>query len=312
MRNCLIIDEMHPAIFPLLEEVGIHYQYQPLITKEEVLETISQYEGVIVRGKLRLDNAFFARASQLRFVARAGSGKDNIDVEEAERRGIAVLNSPEGNRNAVAEHAIGLMLNLLNRITSANEEVKKRQWNRESNRGVELGHQTIGIIGFGHTGQAVAKCLSGFGCHTLAYDINGIQDPLPFVQVATLEEIQRESDIITLHIPLDDRNRNFIDTQFIHQLAKPIWLINTARGEVIETSALIEALKSGKIKGAGLDVLENEKIQAFTEKENQWFDALAAMPQVVLTPHVAGWTHESYRKISEVLGEKICQFYLSK
>jgi D-3-phosphoglycerate dehydrogenase len=271
---------------------------------------IQGYDGIIVRSKLKIDKDFFAKATALRFVARAGSGKDNIDVQEAEKRGIVILNAPEGNRDAVAEHAVGLLLNLLNKINQANEEVKNGQWKREANRGVELGHQTVGIIGYGNTGQSFARCLSGFGCRILAYDVKDIPEPFPYVQSVDLERLQKEADVISLHIPLDARNRHFVDASFIHRLSKPVWLINTSRGEVVNTPDLIEGLRTGEILGAGLDVLENEKLATYTAEESERFRALADLSQVILSPHVAGWTHESYRKISEILGAKIQSFYL--
>lgn len=309
MRNCLIVDEMHPSLFPLLEEAGIVYDYVPSITKEQVLSKIGEYEGIIVRSKLKLTEEAFLLSPHLRYVARAGSGKDNIDVEAAEKRGIAVLNSPEGNRDAVAEHTIGLILNLINKISSASAEVKLGIWKREENRGVELGYLTVGIIGYGHTGKAVGKRLGCFGCNVLAYDINGIPNPDRDVKEASLQQIQKQADIITLHIPLDSRNKHFVNADFFKKLEKPIWFINAARGEVVNTLDLIEALRQGKVIGAGLDVLENEKLASYTSSEKEMLNTLSSFPQVILTPHVAGWTHESYRKISEFLGHKIKTFY---
>lgn len=309
MRNCLVVDEMHPSIFPLLESTGIAYSNRPDINRQEILETIHEYEGIIVRSKTKLNKEFFERATRLRYVARAGSGKDYIDVAEAESRGIVVLNSPEGNRDAVAEHAIGLLLSLLNNITKSNSQVKNGVWEREANRGVELGYLTVGVIGYGHTGKAIAKRLVAFGCKVLVYDIKEILHVEDGIKPASLDEIQQESDVISMHIPLDQHNRHFVDKSFIQSLAKPIWLINTARGEVVNTHDLLEALHSGKILGAGLDVLENEKLATYTENEKMTFRQLSSLPQVIMTPHVAGWTHESYHKISEVLGGKIKAYY---
>jgi D-3-phosphoglycerate dehydrogenase / 2-oxoglutarate reductase len=306
--NCLIVDDMHPTIFSFLEKAGIAVRYEPTLAKEEVLGIIHEYEGIIVRSKLKLDKEFFSKATKLQFIGRAGSGKDNIDVAEAERRNITILNAPEGNRDAVAEHALGMLLCLLNKLLVANEQVKHKIWKREANRGVELGHQTVGIIGYGNTGRAMSKRLLGFGCKVLAYDIRGIVEPEAEVLAVGLEELQKEAQIITVHIPLDQRNKYYIGKDFFEQLAHPIWLINTSRGEVLNTQDLIEALKSGKVLGAGLDVLENEKLATYTEAENKLFEELAAFPQVMMSPHVAGWTHESYVKISVVLGEKIRDF----
>lgn len=311
MTNCLIIDDMHPAIFSILEELGIEAHYEPLIKKEEVLDRIASYDGVIVRSKLKLDKTFFAQATRLKFIARAGSGTDNIDVAEAQRLGIEILNAPEGNRDAVAEHAMALLLNLLNRIKISDEEVRNKVWMREANRGIELGHQTVGIIGYGNTGRAFSKRLSGFGCKVLAYDIHGIEHPENGTVTASMETIFAEADILSLHIPLNEANKHLVDSVFLGQFKKPIWLVNTARGELVKTANLIEALDNGNVRGAGLDVLENEKLTSYSASENQLFEQLALMNNVILTPHVAGWTHESYRKISEVLGGKIKDFLAS-
>jgi D-3-phosphoglycerate dehydrogenase len=302
---------MHPAIFPILEQLGIEVHYEPLIKKEDVLERVNNYEGIIVRSKLKLDKAFFAQATRLKFIARAGAGTDNIDITEAERLGITILNAPEGNRDAVAEHAMALLLNLLNKIKASDAEVRNKVWMREENRGIELGHQTVGIVGYGNTGRAFSKRLSGFGCKVLAYDIHGIEQPEKGTVAASIESIFAEVDILSLHIPLNARNKHLVDATFLAQFQKQIWLINTARGELVKTADLIESLKNGNVLGAGLDVLENEKLASFSESENQLFEQLALMNNVILTPHVAGWTHESYLKISEVLGAKIKQFLIS-
>ncbi len=308
MTNCLIIDDMHPAIFSILELAGVHVDYKPELHKNEILLILNQYQGIVVRSKIKLDKAFFAKATSLKFIARAGAGTDNIDVEEAQRLGITILNAPEGNRDAVAEHAIGLLLNLLNRIRISDKEVRNKIWKREANRGIELGHQTVGIIGYGNTGRAISKRLLGFGCDVLAFDIHGIENPESGTKAAELETIIAEADILSLHIPLTPANKHLVDAAFLAQFRKPIWLINTARGELVKTADLIQALETNKVLGAGLDVLENEKLDSFSEEENAQFEQLASMSNVILSPHVAGWTHESYQKISEVLGRKIKQF----
>lgn len=311
MTSCLIIDDMHPAIFSILEELGIRVQYEPLIKKEEVFAIIGQYEGIVIRSKLELDKAFFEKATNLKFIARAGSGTDNIDVSEAERLGVTILNAPEGNRDAVAEHAMGLLLNLLNKIKTSDTEVRNKVWMREANRGIELGHQTVGIIGYGNTGRAFSKRLSSFGCKVFAYDIHGIEAPEIGTVASTMESIFAEVDILSLHIPLNAENKHMVDAVFLNRFKKPIWLINTARGELVKTSDLILALENNQVRGAGLDVLENEKLSSYSESENQLFEQLALMNNVILTPHVAGWTYESYQKISEVLGGKIKQLFSS-
>lgn len=300
---------MHPSIIKILEETGIETHYEPTITQEAIFEKIKDYEGIIVRGKIKLDKDFFKKATNLKYIGRAGAGKDNIDLEVAESLGITILNAPEGNRDAVAEHVIGMILNLLNKISGADKEIRNRIWKREANRGVELGSQTVGVIGFGNTGREVAKRLTSFGCKVLAYDIRGIKYSELGVIISSLENIFQEADIVSLHIPLDNHNRNLVNKDFFVKFQKPIWLINTARGEIVNTADLLEQIKIGKVLGAGLDVLENEKLETLSLPQKQNFEDLIKLPNVLLTPHVAGWTFDSYRKISEVLGRKIALFY---
>jgi len=309
MPKCLIIDDMHPAIFPFLEEVGFTIEYSPEIERNEVLQIVGKYEGIVVRSKLKLDKSFLAKANQLKFIARAGSGKDNIDEVEAEKLGIQLLNAPEGNRDAVAEHAIGLMLNLLNNIRIADQEVRRGIWNREPNRGTELGFKKVGIIGYGNTGRAISKKLASFGCEILAYDSNPEQVPEVGSRLVDMETIFAEAEILSLHIPLNEQNKHLVTKEFFARFAKPIWFVNTARGELVKTQDLIDALKTRKVLGAGLDVLENEKLEKYSEQEKAQFAELAVFPNVIFSPHIAGWTHESYRKISEVLGQKIKNLY---
>jgi len=309
--NCLIIDDMHTSIISMLEASGIQTDYEPQISREAILERIKNYEGIIVRSKIKIDHEFLNKASNLKYIARAGAGKDNIDTELAEKMGITILNAPEGNRDAVAEHVIGMILNLINKISSSDKEVRNNIWKREANRGKELSNLTVGIIGFGNTGRAVAKRITCFGCKVLANDIREVQNPEPGVINSGLQDFFDQADIVSIHIPLDSHNRSFINKDFFSKFKKPIWFINSARGEVVNTHDLVQELNSGKVLGAGLDVLENEKLESLTEDQRNDFEALCAMPNVILTPHVAGWTHESYKKISEVLGLKIDQFYKS-
>jgi len=309
MPNCLIIDDLHPAIFPILTEIGIEVDYKPEIKREEVLKVVGNFEGIVVRSKLKLDKDFFKYATRLKYIARAGSGKDNIDTDEADLLGIKILNAPEGNRDAVAEHTMGMLLNLLNNIKVSDIQVRKRIWNREANRGTELGHKTVAIIGYGNTGRSFSKRLIGFGCKVLFYDINLMKTPEVGANEASLEMIFTEADILSLHIPLNDNNKHLVTETFINKFAKPFWFLNTSRGELVNTYDLIRALKSNKILGVGLDVFENEKLETYTEKEKNEFEELASLPNVIFSPHIAGWTHESYLKISEVLGSKIRKFY---
>jgi D-3-phosphoglycerate dehydrogenase len=228
-----------------------------------------------------------------------------IDTKACDARGVKYFNSPEGNRNAVAEHALGLLLDLLNNITRSNNEVKQGEWIREANRGEELSGKTIGIIAFGNTGEAFAKILRGFDVTILAYDKYKKGFSSDFVKESTLGEIHEKADILSLHLPLTDETKYMVDEKFLNNFYNPIYLINTSRGKVLKTTALIAAIDSGKVKAAGLDVLENEKINNFNEAEKQWFNALVKDQRIILTPHTAGWTVESKRKIAEVIIEKV-------
>lgn len=301
----LIIDEMHPSIIPLLEDLNYKVDYKPKISREEIQASISDYVGMIIRSKTPIDQTLLMHADQLKFIARAGAGLDQIDLEEVTRRGIQLFHAPEGNRDAVAEHALGMLLMLFNRLHIANQEVKQRIWAREANRGVELKGKTIGIIGYGNMGQAFAQRLSGFGVRVLAYDKykSGFSDA--FADEASLSEIQKQADVLSLHIPLTEENRYLLNKDFLSEFKKPFYLINTARGELIQFETLLWALEEQILLGACLDVLENEKLQTLSADEEMLLDQLVAKEQVVFSPHIAGWTHESYRKINEVLAAKI-------
>ncbi|WP_226388877.1 2-hydroxyacid dehydrogenase [Penaeicola halotolerans] len=301
----LIIDEMHPSIIPLLEDLNYKVDYKPKISREEIQASLSDYVGMIIRSKTPIDQALLMHADRLKFIARAGAGLDQIDLEEVTRRGIQLFHAPEGNRDAVAEHALGMLLMLFNRLHIANQEVKQRVWAREANRGIELKGKTVGIIGYGNMGQAFAQRLSGFGVRVLAYDKykSGFSDA--FADEASLSEIQKQADVLSLHIPLTEENKYLLNKEFLSQFNKPFYLINTARGELIQLETLLWALEEQILLGACLDVLENEKLQTLSGEEETLLDQLAAKEQVVFSPHIAGWTHESYRKINEVLAAKI-------
>ncbi len=301
----LIIDEMHPSIIPLLEDLNYKVDYKPKISREEIQASLSDYVGMIIRSKTPIDQALLMHADRLKFIARAGAGLDQIDLEEVTRRGIQLFHAPEGNRDAVAEHALGMLLMLFNRLHIANQEVKQRVWAREANRGIELKGKTVGIIGYGNMGQAFAQRLSGFGVRVLAYDKykSGFSDA--FADEASLSEIQKQADVLSLHIPLTEENKYLLNKEFLSQFKKPFYLINTARGELIQLETLLWALEEQILLGACLDVLENEKLQTLSAEEETLLDRLAAKEQVVFSPHIAGWTHESYRKINEVLAAKI-------
>ncbi len=304
-KKILIVDEMHPSLLPMLQAIGFQADYQPKITREEVLTIIAEYEGIVIRGKLKIDKPFLEKARRLCFIARAGSGLDQIDINEAQQRNIALLNAPEGNKDAVAEHCVGMLLCLFNKINLADRQVRNLVWDREGNRGIELMGKTVGIMGYGNMGRAFAQRLVGFACKVLAYDIDNEKVKDDFVVKSSLAQIQAEADIFSLHIPLTPENKQTFTATFFDNFQKNIFLINTARGELIDLQVLKEKLLSGKIRGACLDVLENEKLATMTEKQKEAFDALKAMDNVLFTPHVAGWTAESYLRINEVLVEKI-------
>lgn len=303
----LIIDDLHPVFKERAVALGYEVDDLPKITREETLAVISEYVGIAVRTKFRIDKELMDVAPNLQFIARAGAGLDNIDEAYATGRNIRMLNAPEGNRDAVGEHAVGMLLSLINNHRKADIEIRNGIWDREGNRGWELKGKTVGIIGYGFMGSSFAQKLSGFGVKVLAYDKykTGFSDE--YAQECSMEEIVKHSDVLSLHIPLTSESRQMVDEEYFFHFRKNIFFINTARGEVVNTKAVLAGLKSGKIMGAGLDVLEAEKFPALSNQE--WYEELKASPKVILTPHVAGWTFESYRKISEVLADKLENIY---
>ncbi len=299
--SILIADEMHPSLFTMLTDAGFSYDYQPAITRADLLTVIGPYEGLIIRSKTTVDAELLGHAPNLTFIGRAGAGLDLIDLAETEKRGIRVFHAGEGNRDAVAEHAVGMLLVLLTNMGKADREVRQGIWDREGNRGYELGSMTVGLIGYGNNGQATARRLSGFGCRVLAYDKYRTNYGDAFAEEATMVRIMAEADILSLHVPLTDLTRMLINDAFVAQMRKSFYLLNVSRGEVVSLSAVVRGLESGKIRGAGLDVLENEKLAKLTPDQQTAFDYLRQSDRTVLTPHIAGWTHESYVRINEVL-----------
>lgn len=296
---------MHPSLFPMLDEAGLAYRYEPTFKRTHILSHIADYEGLIIRSKTVIDEEVLQQAPRLRFVARAGAGLDLIDPEAVRRRNIQVFAANEGNRDAVAEHTVGLLLGLFAHIVKADREVRQGIWNREGNRGIELMGKTVGLIGYGFNGSATARRLSGFGCRVLAYDkyLKNYGDA--YAAESTMEEIKAQADVISLHVPLTPETRLMINDDFINAVARPFFLLNIARGEIVQLESVVRGLESGKIRGAGLDVLENEKLSTMTPEQQKAFDSLRASSRVILTPHVAGWTHESYAKINEALVKQI-------
>lgn len=307
MKQVLITDDCHPLLTDGLTRRGYTCHYRADITLEDTRHIIHQYEGLIINSKIIVDRAFLDKAERLRFVGRLGSGMEIVDREYAALKGVAVLSSPEGNRNAVAEQALGMLLALANNLIRADREVRQNVWRREANRGIELGGKTIGIIGFGHTGSQFARKLAGLDLKVLAcdkYKTNYAGD-LPWVQETSLDELIQQADIISLHLPLTEETKHIVDKTFIEQCKPGFILINTARGRCVNTAELVDALESGRVGGACLDVFENEKPATFTDAEHRLYARLHQLDNVVLSPHIAGWTYESKRRLAEVLLEKI-------
>ena len=304
----LLLDKNHPLITEQLSEKGFVLEEDFSSSYEQVLEKIHLYEGIIIRSRIPLDAHFLEKAKNLKFIARVGAGMENIDISKAQELGIKLINSPEGNKDAVAEHVIGTLLVLMNRLFISSNEVKKGIWLREENRGEEILDKTFGISGYGNMGKAVAKRLSGFGCKTIFYDIKpNLSDE--FATQVSLQELQENADILSLHTPLTEDTLYMIDEEFISKIKKNFYFINTARGKNLKTSALVNALKSGKIKGACLDVLEYEKTSFENlETKNEDLEYLLNSEKAIITPHIAGWTHESKIKLAQVIVDKILAF----
>lgn len=296
---------MHPTIVPMLQAIGVQPDYRPNLNQDEVKALLPHYDGLLVRSKMQITADLIAPARKLKFVARAGAGVDNIEEAALAHQNVKLINAPEGNSDAVGEFTLGLLLALFRNVVKANQEVKAYQWLREANRGEEIMGKTIGLIGYGHMGRAFARRLAGFNCRVLAYDKNPAIIPDNFAQLVSLNTLMAEAEVVSLHIPFIPENRHFANAAFFTAFANHFWLLNTARGEVVNHTDLINQLKLGKIKGAALDVLENEKLLTLTETQRQNFAYLAAAENVILTPHIGGWSQQSYVKINEVLVQKI-------
>lgn len=301
----LIIDEMHLSIVKMLEKEGHQVTYSPKITRSEILKQVGNVEGLIIRSKTPMDRELLEKAINLKFIGRAGAGLDQIDLDYLVEHGIKLFHAAKGNRDAVAEHAIGGLLALFNHVIKADSEVRKGVWDREGNRGHELMGKTVGIMGYGNMGKSFAKRLKGFGVRVLAYDKYKLDFGNELVEEVNWEKLKAEADILSIHVPLTPETRNFFTLEELKSFSKPFWLINTARGEVISFESLNAALDQGILRGAVLDVLENEKFQKFTPEQKSEFEKLAVRENVVFSPHVAGWTFESYEKINQVLLKKI-------
>jgi len=305
MAKILIVDDLHPVFKNRAEQLGYEVDDLPNITRTETLAVIAGYDGIAVRTKFKIDKEIMDAAPALKFVARAGAGLDNIDEAYAKERNIQLINAPEGNRDALGEHAVALLLSVINNLRNSDIEIRNGIWDREGNRGWELKGKTVGIIGYGFMGSSFAKKLSGFEVKVLAYDKykTGFSDA--YAQECSMEEIVKHSDVLSLHLPLTSETRQMVDAEYLYHFKKNIFFINTARGEIVNTQAILDAIKSGKIMGAGLDVLEAEKFPNLAAQP--WYSELKESSKVLLSPHIGGWTVDSYRKISEVLADKLAQ-----
>lgn len=300
MRKVLIVDEVHPSMAEGLTNMGFEVETRTDLSQAEFTSILPAYVGLVVRSKFKITEDI-VKKSALKFIARAGAGLDLLDVEACKSRGIAVFSANEGNSDAVAEHVIGQLLSLAHKLHTSNTEVRQGLWKRELNRGFELKGKTIGIIGYGHMGRAVASRLSSFGMNILAYDKYAPSTDYP----ATMEELFIQADIVSLHIPLTPETHGLVSVEFLESFKKPILLINSSRGPIAPLEPLLHGLRSGKIKGLALDVLPNENMSSWSSHEKELFTEIAAYPATIFSPHVAGWTTESYFKINEVLLTKI-------
>ncbi len=304
-RKVLVTAKVHPYLIDTLAENGYQVLYQPAITYEELFHNVHGCVGLVVTTRLSIDRHILDNAVKLEWVGRLGSGMEMIDVEYASKQGIRCVSSPEGNCDAVGELAVGMLISVYRNILKSNLELREGIWEREKNRGSEIGEKTIGIIGYGYTGSAFASKLRGFGCKVLAYDKYRKGFGTALVAEATLEEIFQRVDVVSLHVPLSPDTRHMVDARFLQSFSAPVMLINTSRGSVVHTAELVEMLKAGKVEGACLDVLENEKLETMTLKEQEQFEYLLKAHNVILTPHIAGYSHEAAYRMASILLRKL-------
>lgn len=308
MIKILHLDENHNVLKNGLDEMGFKNFFDYKSSKIEIEQKIAEFDGIVLRSRIKIDKNLLDRTKNLKFIARVGSGIENIDSDYAKKKGIVVLSAGEGNANAVGEHALSMLLSLFNNIIKSNNEINTNIWKREENRGIELNYKTVGIIGYGKTGKSFAKKLAGFNVKLLCSDIiENIADD--YAEQVSIDEIQSRCDIISLHTDLNKLSKHLVNTKFIDNCKKPFYLINTSRGQCIKTSDLILGIKTGKILGACLDVIENESNSFENFKQDSYLDFLKKSEKVILTPHIAGWTFESKLKLSQIILKKIKDLY---
>jgi D-3-phosphoglycerate dehydrogenase len=311
----LHLDSNHPILLEQLDSAGFKNTEDYTSSKMAVEKVIHNYQGVVIRSRIAIDKQFIDAAKNLKFIARVGAGLDSIDAKYAKKKGIRLISAPEGNRNAVGEHALGMLLSLFNNLNRADREVREGHWNRESNRGTELDGKIVGLIGYGNTGKAFAKKMKGFNCTVLCYDIKEDVGNKNATQVS-LKTLKEMADVVSLHTPWTALTDKMVNAEFISEFSKPFWFLNTARGKSVVTADLVDALTSGKIIGAGLDVLEYEKssFESLFSSEDmpEAFSELLKMDNVILSPHIAGWTVESKQKLAETIFEKITKHFKAK